>query len=207
MPTPSNSSTGPRRVSTHPAAPTDLTCAHFDAELDAALEDAQSIVAGLSDAQGRRRPAPESWSVAECLSHLAATNEIYLPTIVDAVRRGRAAGRPASRPFRPGIVGRLLVSTMEPPPRRPLRAPAAIRPRDDVPLATAMGAFTAAQDALRAEVAAALGLDLAAVRLRSPLFPLLRMSLGTCFALLAAHERRHLWQARRARDAVASRGA
>jgi hypothetical protein len=44
------------------------------------------------------------------------------------------------------------------------------------------------------------GLDLSRVRVVSPLTSLMRMSLGQCFGLLAAHERRHLWQAARVRE-------
>jgi hypothetical protein len=145
--------------------------------------------------------------VAECLAHLAASAEVYLPALDDAVRRARAAGRTSARPFRPGIVSRWLVSSMEPPPRRRTESQRAIRPRPDLSLAQAMAAFTSAQGALRAQVAAADGLDLGAVRLRSPLVPLLRLSLGTCFGFLAAHERRHLWQARQVRESLGRGGA
>jgi hypothetical protein len=41
------------------------------------------------------------------------------------------------------------------------------------------------------------GLDLARARVTSPVSKWLRFSLGTLFAVIAAHERRHLCQARR----------
>jgi hypothetical protein len=44
------------------------------------------------------------------------------------------------------------------------------------------------------------GLDLGRIKFRSPLIPLLRLSLGTWFQFLLAHERRHLWQARQVRQ-------
>lgn len=144
--------------------------------------------------------------MAECLAHLAAINQLYVPAIADAVRRGRAAGRTSTQPFRPGFAARWLVGSMDPPPGRAMRAPGPTRPRDDVSLGAAMAAFTAAQDGLRGELAAALGLDLGALRVRSPLVPLMRLSLGTSFGILAAHERRHLWQARRAREVVLAGG-
>jgi hypothetical protein len=40
------------------------------------------------------------------------------------------------------------------------------------------------------------GLDLARAKVRSPTYAWLRFSLGSGFALMLAHERRHLWQAR-----------
>jgi hypothetical protein len=41
------------------------------------------------------------------------------------------------------------------------------------------------------------GLDLSRARVRSPASKWLRMPLGSGFAVMTAHERRHLWQARR----------
>ena len=40
------------------------------------------------------------------------------------------------------------------------------------------------------------GLDLGRVRVRAPMNKWVRFSLGSGFAFMAAHERRHLWQAR-----------
>ncbi len=39
------------------------------------------------------------------------------------------------------------------------------------------------------------GIDLARVKVRSPVLWLLRLSLGQWFALIAGHQKRHLWQA------------
>lgn len=91
---------------------------------------------------------------------------------------------------------------LDAPPRRTFRAPRAIVPADGVTLATALEEFAATQAELRARVAAARGLDLGAIRLRSPLAPLLTLGLGTTFGLLAAHQRRHLWQGWRVRDSL-----
>ena len=187
------------------AADRPLTIAGFDAELAAAAADAQAIAAGLDDATGRARPADGGWSVAECLTHLAATTRVYLPVLNGAIARAHGGGRVSDRPFRLGIVGRWMVATMEPPVHRRLSAPRTIVPPSDVPLADALRDFLTTQDELRRCVSAAAGLDLAGVRVRSPLAPILRLSLGTCFAVITAHERRHLWQARRVRDELAGR--
>lgn len=201
--------TSPASLSDHssapPAAAGALTTARLDAELAAATADAQAIAAGLDDAEGRARPAAGGWSVAECLTHLAATTRIYLPVLHAAIARAHAEGRLAGRPFRLGLVGRWMVGSMEPPVRLPMRAPRAIAPPSDVALTDALRDFVATQDDLRRCVSSTAGLDLGAVRVASPIAPLLRLRLGTSLAVLAAHERRHLWQARRVREAV--RGA
>lgn len=64
-----------------------------------------------------------------------------------------------------------------------------------------MGDFFELQERWIELAARADGLDLAAVKIRSPIAPVLRFSLGQCFAINAAHERRHVWQARRVREA------
>lgn len=169
----------------------------YDAQFAAATTDALDLAGELNDGQGEWRAMPNQWSIAECLAHLAATGRVYLPAIEDAVRHGRAAGRTAPGPFRPSFVGRWLISSMEPPPRRTMRTQSTIMPADRVSLADSIRDFTTVQDALRLQIGEAAELDLERVRLRSPLMPLLRLSLTTCFGFLAAHERRHLWQARR----------
>ena len=44
------------------------------------------------------------------------------------------------------------------------------------------------------------GLDLRRARVVSPITRLLRLNLGAAFALIASHNRRHLWQARQVRE-------
>lgn len=46
------------------------------------------------------------------------------------------------------------------------------------------------------------GLDLARVKVQSPFVARLRYPLGFSFELLAAHERRHLWQAAQTRKSI-----
>ena len=46
--------------------------------LNASERDAHALVAGLTKEQGAWRADPGSWSVAECLDHLATANRVYL---------------------------------------------------------------------------------------------------------------------------------
>ena len=62
--------------------------------------------------------------------------------------------------------------------------------------------FTAIGEEWEKSLDAANGLHLARVKVRSPAIKLLRFPLGGLFAVVAAHERRHLWQARRVVDAA-----
>jgi DinB superfamily len=159
--------------------------------------DARTLIAGLTEAQGGWRPAPGSWSVAECLDHLATANRVYLAAMTPPAARALAEGRHRRRPARPGAIGRWFIGSLE-PPSKPLsrrRAPRVISPRDRPPLADAVAAFLASQDDVRVFLRRYADIDLAGVRFPNPLVRGVRFSLATGLHVIAAHERRHLWQA------------
>jgi hypothetical protein len=59
-------------------------------QLDAAERDAQALVADLGEERGGWRAETGSWSVAECLDHLATTNRVYLHAMEEPATRARA---------------------------------------------------------------------------------------------------------------------
>jgi hypothetical protein len=65
-----------------------------------------------------------------------------------------------------------------------------------------MAAFLASQEAVRTFLRTYAGIDLAGTRFRNPFVRWIRFSLATGLHVIAAHERRHLWQAQRVRDAA-----
>ena len=173
-------------------------------QLDAAERDAHLLVAGLTEQQGAWRAEPGSWSVAECLDHLATGNRVYIRAMSDPAARARAKGRSRRGPAVPGIIGRWFVRWLEPPvnPRLKGRAPRSIRPRTSPPLADAFAGFTASQRDVRAFLHEYADLDLAGVRFKNPFVRGVRFSLATGLHVIVAHERRHLWQAGRVRRAM-----
>jgi hypothetical protein len=60
--------------------------------------------------------------------------------------------------------------------------------------------FDAAQAAIQQQIRAMDGLDITTIRVTSPVNASLRYSTYSALHILAAHERRHLWQAERVRD-------
>jgi hypothetical protein len=171
-------------------------------ELRAATDHARVLAAGIDEEGFARRPAAERWSPAECLAHLNLTTRAFLPLIDEALARGRASGRQASGGYRRDLVGFLLGRSLEPPPRfrMPTTAPfvpSGMRSRDEL-----VGEFVVLQEELIHRVEQASGLDLNRLRVASAFNPRLKYNLFSCFSVLAAHERRHLWQAERAADAV-----
>jgi hypothetical protein len=177
----------------HPALAPEIDA--FRRQFEQISTEGRALAASLTDDQFHWRPGPGSWSVGDCFEHLNVAARLYLPAldegIANAIRRGLYGGGP----FRYLWTGRLLAWTLEPPPR--IRAktvrewePAPRRPRHDV-----MAAFRAYQVQFVDRLRQANGLDLARSRVRAPIARWVWMSLGSGFAVIAAHQRRHLWQA------------
>jgi DinB family protein len=169
----------------------------FRSQFEQISSEALALTSPLTDDQFVWRPAATSWSIAECLEHLNATARAYLPAldegIADAIRRGVYG----EGPFSYNWLGRLYVHFNEPPVRWRLQAlpqvyPGAGRSRREI-----IAAFRAYQVQYIDRLRQANGVDLARARVRSPAAAWLRIPLGSGFALIAAHERRHLWQAKK----------
>ena len=158
--------------------------------------EAASLVAGL-DAGDIRRPPAGGWSVAECLDHVAAANRVYLAAMRPSAERARRHGRLRRGPARPGLIGAWFVRTMEPPVTRPMQNPKQIQPRSQPPLADAYGSLLASHVEFRAFLDQVADLDLAHIHFPNPFVRGVRFSLATGVHVIPAHERRHLWQARR----------
>ena len=157
--------------------------------------DARQLLDGLTEADGAWRAAAASWSIAECLDHLAVGNRVYVAAMEPAAGRARRAGRLRRRPATPGLFGGWFVKSLEPPVTRKTRAPRKIVPRQSPPLADAAAAFFASHEDVVRFLRDYADLDLAGVRFANPFVGALRFSLATGLHVLAAHERRHLWQA------------
>jgi hypothetical protein len=193
-------------TSTAPAAPAlSPLLRGYLGQLAAIRREAGELTAGLTDAQFAWRPAPESWSVGEIVSHLHLAGRAYLdrlrPALADARRRGLAD----RGDFRPTLVGGFMAKSMEPPPRMRFKAPRIWRPADTGPALDRereLAEWRALHDALEGQIEAAAGLDLRRIRIVSPATSLVRMNAGDALALVLAHERRHLWQMRRVSEAA-----
>jgi hypothetical protein len=174
----------------------------LEEQLEAAERDARAVVDGLTPEQGEWRAAAGSWSVAQCLDHVATGNQVYFGAMHPPAARSREQGRERSGPAKPGLVGRWFVWTLEPPVKAyfSMKAPRSIRPRATPRLPDAFAAFLASQGDVLAFLHEYADLDLAGVLFPNPFIRGVRFSLATGLHVIAAHERRHLWQAWRVRQ-------
>jgi len=186
----------------HAGRPIPGSAAAYAEELAEISHAAEELLQALDDASLDSAPADGGWSVGECVDHLIRSGRLYLGTMQGAIARGTARGIRGTPPFSRGIVGDWFVRLMEPPARRHFRAPRKIRPTRHHAVGALRAGFAALQADLVATAHRAEGLDLGRLAIWSPAVPLLRLNLAAAFAAIAAHERRHLDQARRVMEQI-----
>jgi hypothetical protein len=169
----------------------------FRRQFEQISADADGLVTPLGEDQFMWKPAPHKWSIAECLEHMNATARSYLPAIDEGIADAIRHGAYAEGPFHYSIVGRLFSRLMEPPARFRMRAPEDKQPGPQRPKRETLAGFRAYQVQYVDRLRQANGIDLSRSCVRSPIASWIRIPLGSAFASMAAHERRHLWQARR----------
>jgi hypothetical protein len=191
-------------VSSSPAAAAGPTLipelAGYQHQFESIRQQARELTLGLAESQFNWRPGPDRWSMSECFLHLNMVGEALRGPIESAIAHAKVHGPFGPGPFRHGFFGNWLVRSMDAPAKHKFRASRRFTPVNGNPITSLLPTFLFYQDELILRLHQANGLDLARVRIHAPgpRFP--RLSLGQAFAFLAAHERRHLWQARQVRD-------
>jgi hypothetical protein len=169
-----------------------------DTALEASEREALAVSAPLSHAQFHWQPmGGRAWSVALCLDHLTLAARTYVTAMTAAVDKALVRGAPPRHdPLSPGWFARWFIREMEPPPRRRLKAPTKIVPAATGSKDEIVSRFIDSQRDLRRRLAEWDDLDLNRIRFKNPFVPILYYQVGAGFLILAAHNRRHLLQAR-----------
>ncbi|HSD31455.1 MAG TPA: DinB family protein [Gemmatimonadales bacterium] len=166
-------------------------------QFESTKHEAAELVASLTDAQVNWRPAPGRWSIGECLLHLATSTDAALPALDLAIERAQVHGWTACGPYHYGWFTRWNVRSMEPPPAFRMRTFRIFEPPATAMRGGAVArALAESRDRLLERTRVAAGVDLKRAIVVSPAMRLFRLPLGGYLAFLAAHDRRHLWQAR-----------
>jgi len=173
-------------------------------ELDATTVHLHALVDSMDDATWRARPGTDRWSVAECIEHLNMTSRAYVELIPDALRGARERGlTQSSGSYRMDFMGWFLAKMLEPPVKRmrvttsePFAAPPVGAK------AKVVSDYETLQRSLIEFLSQADGLALSKIKIASPFNDKMRYSVYSAYRVIAAHQRRHLWQAEQARAAA-----
>lgn len=161
--------------------------------------DADALTNPLSDEQFVWRPGADAWSIADCLDHLNATARVYLPALDEGISEAIRRGVYGEGPFKYNWLGRLSVRFSD--TRVRLKATDEMQPGAGRTRREILAAFRAYQVQYIDRLRQANGVDLARARVRMPPTSWLHIPLGSGFAMMVAHARRHLAQARRVTEA------
>jgi len=165
-------------------------------QLEAICAESRDLLADLTDAEVNWQPAPNRWSIGQCVSHLIVSGRAELPYLESAIREGRKRRLFGKEPFQYGFLGNWFVRSMDANGNLRFRAPKIYWPADNgFNIEVLTRDFLSLQDKLRQCLMEADGLNWARVRVSTPVSRFITFSLGQEFALILAHERRHLSQA------------
>jgi hypothetical protein len=168
------------------------------AELRESSRHAEKMFESHTTGQLQHRPGEARWSAAECVAHLNLSNRAYVSPLDTAIRELKEKEMAATDSFHLSWNARLLKYWLEPPSRLRLPTTAPFQPlpvRDTEPV---FREFLALEKELEEKLDSARGLALDGVKIHSPFAEKMKYNCYSAFVLIAAHNRRHLWQAEQA---------
>lgn len=160
-------------------------------QLESINQRARDLVAGRSAADLTTSLESASWSVAQCLDHLAQTTNAFLPVISAAI--ASAPRMTTNRGLRTGALTRLFIRNLEPPYKLRFKVLTVLVPREH-DFGSARDAFEASQAQLERTIQSAIGLAIDHVKIESPVYARFSYNVYGALRMMAAHQRRHLWQ-------------
>jgi|SRR5687768_4716929 len=181
-------------TSTAAALPPDLQ--KLLSEIEDADRVAESLSAGLSEHQFHWQPdGGRSWGVAQCLEHLSTINVLYGGAVQSGIELARRNGWQRAGPLTPGFFGRKVIASQEPPVKRRVGAPSKVRPGSQLTRAQILQRYHAAHERVKQAIREAATIDANRATFPNPFLGILRVKVATGLYVIAAHDRRHLWQA------------
>jgi hypothetical protein len=164
-------------------------------QFETVTTDVKNSFGGLSAEQLNWKPAPESWSVGQCLDHLIKSNEEYYSEL-DALAAGTRKNTfwqnwsPLS-----GIAGMFLVNTLKKDSQK-VKTNQKMTPPSDI-AADIVDKFAAHQAEFTAKIRSTANADWRKTVLTSPFVKIMTYRMDVGLQALIEHEKRHVRQAKR----------
>lgn len=175
---------------------TKITLAEAIREIERVTAEVRRDFDMLSPEQLNWKPATDRWSIGECLEHLITANSLYFG-IVEAILAGRYSKPFLGRiPGYAGLCGGMLVNAVSPQTARKTKTMPVFEPARSAVGANEVARFAEHQHRLVLTIRKSERLDLEKTIVTSPATSLIAYSLLDAWRLIAAHEARHLEQAR-----------
>ena len=165
--------------------------------LEKASQEAQQDFGSLSSQQLNWKPNEKQWSIGQCLEHLIVSNRTYFPELKAL---GSEAYQPSfwvRLPLLPTFWGKMLLGSITPVPKQKMAAPKVFRPVQSQAPADIVQQFAAHNRELIKHLRNTRGFNHHHTIITSPAARFVVYSLHDAVNILANHEERHLYQARR----------
>ena len=151
------------------------------------------------------KPKRKKWSALECIEHLNNTARIYLPQIEKGLMKySKHSDSDANGSYKHRLIAAYIINYFEPPYRIKLKTFFPFEPKNNNEdrIDKIFNDFREYQLDFIELIERAFELELKRVIVTSPLSSLINFRLGEIFPFLAAHQRRHLWQAEKSIEIV-----
>lgn len=149
----------------------------------------------LPDDVLNRKPAPNAWSILECLEHLNLYSAFYLPEIEKHLRNN--SGHPKSS-FKSGLWGNYLVKMVIPKEGgKKMKTFKSMNPEGSTLNRDVLQVFMESQQDLANYIEMANAADLNKAGIAVTFTPLIKLKLGDALRFMAYHNQRHVQQALR----------
>lgn len=158
----------------------------------------QALVHSSTDDLCCSPPAPGAWSAAQCIRHLNISSDAYFPIWQQVIANASPRRVEMNAPYATDFWGRLLPWILEPPPRIRSKTLIAFEPLDSIASVQVLEGFIDRQQRIIGSLVRCRGRAIDQVKIASPADPRIRYSIWSSFVIVAAHQRRHLWQAQQA---------
>ena len=166
-------------------------------ELHLAVEDAGELLVNSNEEDLKRRPSPAKWSALECITHLNIVNAAMLPGMRQAAERAPQIPKGKKR-YRMDLQGWLFAWAFEPRPFIKMKTSRAATPVDCKGSQEMLAEFERTHQELISLLRASDRKEIDREKIRFPFDETVKYTVYSAFRIIAAHDRRHLLQARRA---------
>jgi hypothetical protein len=149
------------------------------------------------------KPAPDQWSIAECLKHIIIANSIYIKDIEKRLQTAEV--KTIEYPIRFSITGRLFLYAIDPKYKWKVPAPKIFKPSNENTVEDGKETvqdFLNLQEQIMSVAVKACAYDHQHVPTYSPLSKLLRFNVGEQLYIMMRHTLRHLNQAKRVKEQI-----
>ncbi|WP_296619382.1 DinB family protein [Marivirga sp.] len=157
----------------------------------------------LSEEELVWKPAPDKWSITECLQHIIIANSIYIKDIEKRLQKAEV--KTIEYPISFSITGKLFLYAVDPKYKWKVPAPKIFKPIKENKVESGtetVEEFIRLQNEIVGVALKACAYDHQHVHTYSPISKLLKFNVGEQLYIMMRHTKRHINQAKRVKNQI-----